>query len=285
MSISPKEFDLLRRFIEAQCGILVSPDKSYLVESRLAGLLAETGCPDFESFYESARADGTGVLRARIVDAMVTNETMWFREPKFWALLRDVILPPFVAQLRKGTRRSVRIWSSACSTGQEPYSLAILIDELLRGSAGSAVPASAFQILGTDISATALRVAVSGRYNRIAMSRGMSDARKDRYFTDQKGVRLLDPAIRNGVTFKQLNLQHSFTPLGLFDIVLLRNVVIYFSETLRRDLFARVAAALTQGGRLFLGGAESLVGYKTRFTMREHNKTIYYQLGERGGQP
>ena len=181
--IAQRDFDLLRDFIREQCGISVSDDKSYLIESRLAHLVAATGARDFGEFYLKAKQDGTGALRDNIVDAVTTHETLWFRDTTPWVTIREVMLREWIADLEAGRKAGIRIWSAACSTGQEPYSLAMAIDEAL---AGRRVAPNRFEILATDISAGALFVAMSGRYNQIAMSRGLEARYRTRYFT-QKG--------------------------------------------------------------------------------------------------
>jgi chemotaxis protein methyltransferase CheR len=227
ISISQEEFDLLRKYIQENCGILVGDEKSYLIESRLAQLVVENGCTDFMQFYLKTRQDTGGTLRDKIIDAMTTNETLWFRDNGPWKLFRETLIPDFIDVLKTGKKKRIRIWSAACSTGQEPYSLAMLIQDALEASHCSVRPGQ-FEIIGTDISPSALFLAISGRYNQIAMSRGMDDIHKARYFVQKGRIWELKPDMRNRVTFKQFNLQHSFNMLGPFDLVLCRNVAIYF---------------------------------------------------------
>lgn len=280
MPPSPRTLDLLRDYIREHCGVALGNDKNYLIESRLAKLLVETGCPDFESFYLKAKRDKSGSLRDRIVNAVTTNETLWFRDEKVWNLIGEVMLSRFCSELRDGRRHRTRIWSAACSTGQEPYSMAILIDELLKTPPFQRVRPGAFEILGTDISDTALLIASAARYNQIAMSRGLSEARCTGYFIPHPAVWELKPDLRSRVTFQKRNLLTSFTGLGHFDLILLRNVAIYFSEAVKRDLFARVAKVLAPGGYLVLGASEAASGYSSAFQMTEHKKAIYYRIAQ-----
>jgi chemotaxis protein methyltransferase CheR len=278
MPASPRTLDLLRNYICEHCGVTLGDEKNYLIESRLAKLLVESGSPDFESFYLKAKSEKNGSLRDRIIDAVTTNETLWFRDERTWNAIGEVMLSRFFSELREGGRHRARIWSAACSTGQEPYSIAILIDELLQDPSRKTIRPAAFEILGTDISDTALLVASAGRYNQIAMSRGLSEARRTRYFTGGHAVWELKKDLRDRVTFQKHNLLNTFAGLGQFDLVLLRNVAIYFSEAMKRDLLARIAKAVAPGGYLVLGASEAASGYSSAFKMVEHKKAIYYRI-------
>ncbi|NCC50996.1 MAG: protein-glutamate O-methyltransferase CheR [Spartobacteria bacterium] len=279
MNISQVEFDLLRGYIQEHCGILVGDEKSYLIESRLAQLVVENGCTDFRQFYQKAKNDTAGTLRDKIIDAMTTNETLWFRDGGPWALLREVILPEFIETLASGKKHRIRIWSAACSTGQEPYSIAMLLEDILSTPAGHGVRAEQFEIMATDISPSALFLAISGRYNQIAISRGLDQAHRDRYFEKKGAVWELKQTIRKRISFKQFNLQHSLAPLGSFDMVLCRNVAIYFSSDFKKDLFARIANVLhSTEGYLLMGSTESLIGYTDAFNMLDKRGVIYYKV-------
>ncbi len=278
LAITKQEFDLLRDFIHQQCGIHLGDDKSYLMESRLAHLVAETGAKNFNEFYLKAKVDAKGILRDRIVDAITTNETLWFRDGKPWVALKEAILPEFIKDLREGRRNKIRIWSAASSTGQEAYSLAMMIDTLLGPAPvpGSPTPAS-FEIVGTDISPSVLFLAIAGRYNQIEISRGLDEGHRNKYFTKQGPVWVLNEALRKRVTFKKFNLQDPFAPLGTFDMILCRNVAIYFSDEFKRELFKKIAQVLHPGGVFFVGSSESLSGYSSAFKMMEYKDAIYYK--------
>ncbi|OPZ19556.1 MAG: Chemotaxis protein methyltransferase Cher2 [candidate division BRC1 bacterium ADurb.BinA364] len=276
VTLKTGEFDLMRDFIETMCGILVGGDKAYLIESRLSALVAESGCDSFREFYFKAKHDNNPALRDRIVDLMTTNETLWFRDNHPFLVLRQVVLPALCQEIEQGKRSTVRIWSAASSSGQEPYSVAMCVLEATRGRA-RARPEQ-FEILATDISTTALRLAQLGRYDRIAISRGLPDDLRDRYFKDEGRVWTLCDEVKKRVQFKKFNLQDSFAALGSFDIVLCRNVAIYFSDSFKRSLFAKIARCLRPGGILLLGSSESISGYSAQFEMLEHNRSIYYRV-------
>jgi len=278
MKITPTEFDLIRSYIEGECGISIPADKQYLVETRLTRLVAENGCRSFGEFHRKVTTGANRALRDRIVDAMTTNETLWFRDGSPWVAMRDQVLP-VLARAAPGSRK-IRIWSAACSTGQEPYTIAMLIDHQHRVQPARALPPSRFEIVATDISPSALFIAMAGRYDRISMSRGLTGdwaPFKSRYFTDQGRVSVLSEDLRKRVVFKRFNLQNSFTTLGRFDVVFMRNVAIYFSDSFKRTLFDRVANTLNPSGLLFLGSAETLTSYSNRFEAVEHGRAVIYR--------
>ena len=277
MPVTQQEFNLLRDFIRLNCGIQLNDDKTYLIESRLAHLVMETGAKDFTEFYQKAKHDPSGSLRDRIVDAITTNETLWFRDGKPWVALKEHILPEFIKDLKEGRKRKIRIWSAASSTGQEAYSLTMLIDTLLGPSPSPEATPASFEIIGTDISPSVLFLAIAGRYNQIEISRGLEEYYRDKYFTKQGVVWVLNEAIRKRVTFKKFNLQDSFAPLGRFDLVLCRNVAIYFSDAFKKEIFAKIEQALNPGSPFFVGSAESLSGYTNAFKLMEYKDAIYYR--------
>lgn len=283
MALTPHEFLLLRDYIKSHCGIAIGDHKAYLIESRLTHLRMEAGCPDFGAFYFKVKHDTTGRLRDKIIDVMTTNETLWFRDVTPWFVLRDVILPEFRDLLLTGRRSHIRIWCAACSTGQEPYSLAILIDQLCESPLGQGIRPEQFELVGTDISPSALFVAKSGRYNQIAISRGLDDPLIARYFTPKGHVWELVESLRKRVTFQKFNLLDSFEPIGDFDLILCRNVAIYFADEFKKKLFAKLAATLIpRAGYLLLGSAESIFGYSTAFELMEHRKALYYRVKKPG---
>jgi chemotaxis protein methyltransferase CheR len=269
------EFRILRDYIEENCGISLGDDKTYLVESRLVKLMAENGCNDYAGFVRLAKSNPALQLRDKIVDAMTTNETLWFRDTHPFTILREKLLPPLAADLRSGKRLRVRIWSGASSTGQEPYSIAMTVNEFCR--ANPDIKPAQYEIVATDISPSALFIANAGRYDGIAISRGLPTDLRDRYFTLDGRTWVLDENLRRTVTFKRFNLQDSLAPLGRFDIVFLRYVAIYFSPAFKRDLFARIARATAGGGHLIVGAVESLRGFSDDFEPILHANGTYYR--------
>jgi chemotaxis protein methyltransferase CheR len=276
--LSELEFKQLREYIEKSCGIALGDEKAYLVENRLVGLLAEAGCASFGDLYRKAVGEPLLGLRDKIVDAMTTNETSWFRDQYPYEIFESTILKRFTQEISSGTRKKIRIWCAASSTGQEPYSLAMTLQEFSRKV--SVLPLQCTEIIGTDISPSVLFLAIAGRYDQISMSRGMPQDIRDRYFTNTGKTWVLGDTIRKMVTYKKLNLQDDFSALGKFDVIFCRNVLIYFSDTFKRRLFDRFADLLNPEGIFFLGASESAGNYSNRFSMITQNKHIYYQIGK-----
>ena len=274
--LTDNEFRQLREYIEINCGISLGDEKAYLVESRLAKLLTETGSASFGELCNKAKADPTLGLRDKIVDAMTTNETLWFRDSAPFQILEQVLLKQMDKEMETGRRQKIRIWSAACSTGQEPYSIAMTLQEFARKY--SVRPLQNVEIIATDISPTVLFLAMAGRYDQIAISRGLSEDVRNRYFNPNGKIWTLNDKIKKMVKFKKLNLQENLGILGNFDIIFCRYVTIYFSDAFKRDLFSRISALLKPNGHLLLGASESLGNYSTEYQMLTHDGHIYYQV-------
>lgn len=266
MKLSGNEFELIKGFVEKHCGIHLEPGKEYLVETRLTDIVIEQGCRSFFEFYQTALADTTGKLRSRIIDAMTTNETYFFRDDNLWTYLKETAMPEL---LRKAAEGPVRIWSAAASTGQEAYSLSMLIDECSRAQ-GTPHLARNFEIVGTDISSAALFLAISGRYDTLAIRRGLSDERRNRHFREEGSVWVVSDEIKSRAKFRRFNLLDNLAPLGTFDLVLCRYVAIYFQEEFKKDLFRRIGGVLKQGCPLLLGATESLRGLSEDYEIQTH---------------
>lgn len=275
-TITQDDFLLLRTFIEELCGISLGDNKAYLIESRLAKLMALNGCDSFSEFYHLAKASEGPELKEKIIDAMTTNETLWFRDEHPYIILKEVMLPRMAESLKSGARDRIRIWSAASSTGQEAYSMAVTIQEFCNKTPG--VTPDQFEIIGTDISASALFLATAGRYDQLAMNRGMSAEMAEKYFTQDGMVWIINDDIKKMVTFKKFNLQVSPTTLGRFDIVFLRYVAIYFSDEFKAGLIDRLTNVTNRPGYLIIGAVETLRGIDSRYTHKQHQNGIYYHL-------
>jgi chemotaxis protein methyltransferase CheR len=282
LSMTPEAFKHLKALIEEESGIVVSDEKEYLIETRLAKMVLEAGCEDFESFYKKAKF-GQDQLKTKIVDAMTTNETLWFRDEKPYRVLENVILPELVER-----HKTIKIWSAACSTGQEPYSIAMVALSLAKRNRKLAnmIAEGNFKILATDLSSSALFLAKNGRYDKISMSRGFYDeSYKTRFFEQGERVCCITDDVKNLVEFKLFNLKHPFLTLGSgFHSVFIRNVAIYFSMDFKKELFAKVGKVMTPNGYLMLGASESLVGVNTDFVFRECQGGTYYELTTGGNE-
>lgn len=272
------EFALFQAYVERECAMALSSDKKYLFESRLARLLIENGCQSFTDLYRELRHSSDTTVRDRIIDAITTHETLWFRDDASWMGLQEHALPALIQQAASAGRSGLKMWSAACSTGQEPYSLAMVVDQFSRKTSG--LQPSQFEITATDISPSALFVAKAGRYDAISMARGFGtnwEHMRGLYFRQQGNISTIDAKLQNAVSFKRFNLQDSFAQFALQDLVLLRNVAIYFSEAFKRDLFTRLAAAIRPGGLLLVGSTEAVVDERHYFEAERMGTAFCYR--------
>ena len=274
--ISPDEFFSIRDYIEKHCGIHLSEDKVYLVETRLTTLIVEQGCKTFGELHQKAVADTSYVLRDKIIEAITTNETFWFRDLHPFGILNEVLFNQLASEIQSGKRSKIKIWCSACSTGQEPYSIAMTFMEFTRRH--PFFKPEHLEILATDISSTVLFLGKTGRYDNLAISRGLSDEFKDRYFERSDNVWTISEEIKNMVRFQKLNLQENFNHLGKQDIIFCRNILIYFSIEFKQDILKRIAYLLRPKGYLFLGASESIIMYTQEYEMLRHAMGLYYQV-------
>ncbi len=281
--ISIEAFRFLQKFIESECGIALSEDKQYLVETRLKGLIQDEGISDYMALYLKARDERSHRLRDRIIDAMTTNETLWYRDQAPFQVFSEVLLPQYEQEVREGKRREIRIWSAACSTGQEPYSMVLAYLDFARRS--TTLDETHLQVLATDISESSVKQAKEGLYNSFALDRGLPDDQRRHFFLREGRRWRLDEDIRRRVNFRTMNLQDSFAGLGKFDIVLARYVAIYFSDEFKRELFSKINRSLKPGGHFFLGSSETLGLNSSKFNQRSHGRFLYYQTDDDSGKP
>ena len=273
-----EDLGLLTKFVADACCIFLGEDKSYLFQARLGKLIAETGAADIPEFIRLTQADTTSRLRDKIIDSMTTHETYWFRDVRPWESLEEHLLPQLAAQVACGQKSKIRILSAACSSGQEPYSIALLLHKLFDQSRLHGVSLSSFEINGFDISPGTLFLAAAGRFSKLEIARGLPEFWRDNYFSPTSGdTWTLKDSVRKMVTFKRRNLQDSFAILGQFDLVLCRNVAIYFKEDFKKDLFNRMGSIIFPGGHLMLGGTESLLAHQNLFEMNRIGNAIFYK--------
>lgn len=276
VELSTIEFDLFRELLLDECGIELVARKSYLVETRLRPLLDSHGFKTYLELYQASKKLNGRALRNAIVDQMTTNETLWFRDPGPWEVLEKELLPEMCRLLSEGRVTKVRIWSAACSTGQEPYSVAMTILEYLDSEGPPGAKAEAFSILATDISPSALFVAMSGRYDQLAASRGLETERQNQFFETDGSTIVVRDAIKKMVRFESRNLAEAFSESQVFDLVLCRNVLIYLSDEIRGQIIQGIEESLKPGGALILGGAESLVDCQSNLETRRVGSSLYY---------
>jgi chemotaxis protein methyltransferase CheR len=277
VKILPEEFKTLSNYILAISGIYLDESKAYLIETRLAGLLKDLGCASFSELYYKTQSDVTKKIREKIVDAITTGETLFFRDSAPFDLLQHKVLPDLVDKRSKKTIGSlpipIRIWSAACSTGQEIYSIAIVIKELFGDLSRYNV-----RLMGTDISDAALARASYGTFNNFEIERGLGRDKLVKYFVQDKGAWKIRDEVRAMASFKKLNLMDAFNGLGKFDIIFCRNVAIYFTEQERTRLFKKIEGALEPDGYLIIGSTESLSGIAPQFEPQRHIRSVFYQI-------
>lgn len=271
--LSKNQYDDFRLFLEQSCGIVLGDNKHYLVTSRLNRLTQEFSFSSLGALLDALKKNNDNKLKERVIDAMTTNETSWFRDGYPYELLRESLL----GDIAKAKPSRLRIWSAACSTGQEPYSISMTFHEFQQKNPGMLnVP---LEIIGTDISSTVLNTAKAARYDELSLSRGISEQRRNQFFTKVDGNRwqLIDK-LRTPVRFTEINLLQSYSLLGRFDLIFCRNVLIYFSSELKSDILSRMAQILNPGGYLILGGSESPTGYSRAFEMVRLPQGVIYRL-------
>lgn len=265
------EFRFLRDFVYAHCGIALGEHKRQLVQGRLARRLRALGLPDYAAYCALLRSDPNGEL-GELASAISTNVTAFFREPHHYDLLERELLPQWLAHKRRDGDR-LRIWSAGCSSGEEPYALAMVLAEALEKHGATGVDA---KILATDLSPQALETARNGVYPLDKLD-GISEERRRRWLLrgagEYEGYACVHPRLRELVTVQPLNLLHDWPMRGPFDAIFCRNVVIYFDQPTKQRLFSRYAALLPAGGHLFLGHSESLHGINDDFELI--GRTVY----------
>lgn len=257
--ISPQDYHAFREFLAEESGIVLGDNKQYLVSSRLRSLLTELGLPSVGELLGLLRSGRDTRLRQRIIDAMTTHETLWFRDQYPFEALKRMILP----ELARRRLPTIRIWSAACASGQEPYSIGMICEEYRREYPKHQL--GNVQILATDISPTILKYAREGVYESIALGRGLTADRRERFFDTVGDRAAVKPEIKQQVSFRELNLMHPFGALGRFHVIFCRNVMIYFSDELKADILNRLAGVLEPDGYLFLGGSEAISRYSDKF--------------------
>lgn len=270
-SFTAQEYEEFRRFLRDSCGITLGENKQYLITSRLGRLMHEYAIHSLGELVSLLRKQSKGDLHNRIIDAMTTNETYWFRDVYPFEILKKHVLPDFAA--RKVDR--VRIWSTACSSGQEPYSISMAIQEYLEANLGR-LP-DKFEILATDISSPMLNAAKQGMYDDIALSRGLTPQRRQRFFSEVNGLWQVRDVIRQRVRFLELNLLNTYDLLGKFDVIYCRNVLIYFSNDMKREILGKLANAMRPGGYLIMGVSESPINYCDAFEIIRHEEGLVYR--------
>lgn len=279
LKITGDDFDIVAKTVYETTGIHLDQTKSYLIETRLSSLVKELGLGSYRQLAELVRREPNSTAMVRLVDAITTNETFFFRDIQPFELLRYKLLPDLYDRRNKRRAQTgmdpgpIRIWSAASSTGQEVYSIAMVLKDMLPTMGNPML-----KLLGTDISQAAIQQASAGRYNKFEVERGLAPELRTRYFTPDGNTWRVRDELRAMVSFQQINLMKSFSGLGKWDIIFCRNVAIYFPIDDRKALFNRLADSLNPGGALLIGSTEFLSGITDRFEANHHMRSVYYTL-------
>lgn len=271
MKPTPEGIDAICSLVSELCGIYLDSSKDYLIEGRLAKLVKQTGSVDYADFARKARR--TPSIEADVINAITTNETLWFRDSTPFDALRYKIIPELIdAKASSPFPKRFRVWSAASSTGQEAYSIAMAFADVIPD-----IDQWDLQIYGTDISSAAVEHAKRGFYNELEVSRGLTQKHRGAFFVKAPGGWQVNDALRRKCRFEPRNLLKPFTGIGSFDIIFCRNVAIYFTPEDRKSLFLRLGRTLNRGGWLFTGSGESLMDLGANWSPKQHCRAVCYQ--------
>lgn len=266
--MSPQDFDYISSQIKSRSGLVLTPDKSYLLESRLMPVARKHGLKGLDDLINTMRTRKEEALLVEVVEAMTTNESFFFRDIKPFDLLRDEVLPPILE--KRAAKKHLRIWCAAASSGQEPYSIAIVLKEL-----GAKLAGWKIDMVGTDISRDILKKAQDGKYSQFEVQRGMPIQLLLKYFDKKDENWQIKDEIRQMVQYKYWNLLDDLKGLGGFDIVYCRNVLIYFDAPTKGRVLEGISKLMPEDGMLFLGGAETVLGVTDKFKPVPGQRGVY----------
>jgi chemotaxis protein methyltransferase CheR len=276
IKVTPEEFKNFSKYILDISGIALEVGKEYLLETRLNPLLNKYNCSSYGQLLQKAKTDFKKQLENEIIDAISTNETYFFRDKSPFELLQYKIFPDLIDKRSKknpGMKPSIRLWSAANSTGQEIYSIAMILIEM-----GVTPDKYNIKLFGTDISDAAIAQASYGLYNKFEVARGLDQRRLNRYFDKQGDRYKIKDEVRVMAQFKKMNLMKPFIGIGKFDIILCRNVMIYFTSEDRKKIYQNIAKVLEPDGYLLIGSTESLVNDTDLFESKKYLNSVFYQF-------
>jgi chemotaxis protein methyltransferase CheR len=266
--VTPQDYDFIRKLVRERSGLVLSADKQYLVESRLLPVARKAALVSLSDLVRRLKEPNAQALAVEVVEAMMTNESFFFRDKLPFEHFRETIIPSLIAA--RASQRRIRLWCAAASTGQEPYSLAMCLKEMARQLAGWRI-----DILATDISNEVLEKAKAGVYSQFEVQRGLPIQMLIKYFTQVGETWQIAPEIRAMVQFRPFNLLNDFAGLGMFDIVFCRNVLIYFDQPTKVGVLDRIARMVDRDGYLVLGAAETVVGLTDSFKPVPERRGLY----------
>lgn len=267
--MKPQDFDHLRGMLKERSGLVLTSDKVYLVESRLMPVARRHGHGGLEELVAQLRKVNRA-LEEEVVDAMTTKESLFFRDIKPFETLRQSVLPRLAAARKAAGKSTIRIWSAACSSGQEPFSVAMLLDE-----EAANYPGVSFEIVASDLSRTMIAKAKKGEYTQFEVQRGLPVRLLVKHFAKDGDLWRIGERIRDAVEFREFNLLQDFGGLGRFDVVLCRNVLLYFDQPTKANVLSRLANIVASDGALYLGGAESVLGLTDAFKPVPELRGVY----------
>jgi len=270
MGISVIEFDYLRKLMREHTAIVLDSGKEYIAESRLAYLVSEEGFKSVRDLIQELRGNSFNSLHRRVVNAMTNNETWFFRDLIPFQALQRVIVPKLIAD--RVAEKTLRIWSAACSSGQEPYSIVMLLRENFPELRNWNI-----RVMATDISHAVLERAQKGHFSQLEINRGLPVALLTRYFTRQGIAWAISDEVKSAVEFRQLNLAEGWPMLPIADVVFLRNVLIYFDIETKKQILGRVRRQLRSDGYMLMGGAETTLNLDDSFERVQYESTAYYR--------
>jgi chemotaxis protein methyltransferase CheR len=274
MSVAAEQFTFLQDLVFKKSAIVLADSKAYLVDSRLMPIARTMGLSDANDVVSKLRLTRDAKLEELVIEAMTTNETLWFRDQRPFDALRKTVLPELIA--RKQATRQLSIWSAASSSGQELYSVAISLQEdFPQLQNGWRV-----DLLGTDLNSEMVRKATDARYSAMEINRGLPASILVRYFSQEGATYRLNESVRKNVRFQRMNLAGTWPVLPMFDVILLRNVLIYFDVATKRQILSQARRRLAPGGVLFLGTAETTNGLAEEFESVTANGAVFYKVKE-----
>ncbi len=281
--MNPTTFESITSYIKDVCGISLGVEKKYLLDQRLSPLLPTLGLVNLDELGEKMRNKFDSHLREQVIVAITTNETSFFRDTHPYQLFKEVIIPELINRVidrksRNFQRRGpkVSIWSSACSTGQEPYSMAMKIIDSLALRSPDEISCEDFRILATDISSKVLSKAILGSYSKLDISRGMSPLDVKRFFENEDNVFTAKDDLKQLIEFQSMNLTKPFSHIGSFDVIFCRNVLIYFEDDTKEKIINQMIDMLTVGGFLVLGSTERMYTTVHNMEQKMYNGSSYY---------
>ena len=271
MGIQAHHFQLVAAMLYREAGILLEPSRAYLVEARLTELARDQHLPSYTDVIEKMQGALAKFWTKKIVEALTVHETFFFRDTAFYDALKNTVIPGLIK--RRTAEKTLSIWCAACSTGQEPYSISMMLREHFPSLRGWRI-----RFLASDVSERVLKIAQEGSYNSLEINRGLPESLRDRYFTHAAERWTVKPELKEGMEFRQLNLRHAFSGVGPVDLCLMRNVLIYFDEAMKNEVLTKVAAVLREDGLLFLCTSELLHSGCTLFQRVRSLPTSAYCL-------